>query len=51
MMHATEDEVCEWFPGGRGVTEKPASCSSSCEEKARGLWLRRKEPLGLDTDV
>ena len=25
MMHATEDEVCEWFPGGRGVTEKPAS--------------------------
>ena len=25
MMHATEDEVCEWFPGGTGVTEKPAS--------------------------
>ena len=25
MMHATEDEVCEWFPGGTGVTEKTAS--------------------------
>ena len=25
MMNATEDEVCEWFPGGIGVTEKPAS--------------------------
>ena len=36
MMHATEDEVCEWFPGGTGVTKKPApgEGSSSCEGKA-----------------
>ena len=26
IMHAMEDEVRWWFPGGRRVTEKPASC-------------------------